>query len=100
VFVQTAHDDSIKYVRGQEKEFNAKRQTLDEKRKKSVEDYLRAERPDVKFTVMIHDPGKGGLFNKEATTSIRQLHDGAQGTLAGSGGSASGGTTTGTASPR
>jgi len=103
IFVQTAQNTyDLDYKKPEE--YASRRKELDEKRKVSVENFLRQERPDVNFTVVIANPSKSGISGQEAATAIRGIRSSATGTFAvpgfaggaGGGGAGSGGGGTGT----
>jgi hypothetical protein len=103
VFVQTAQN-TIDLDYKKPEEYANKRKELDEKRKTSVESFLRQERPDVQFTVVVANPSKSGISGQEAATAIRGLRSSATGYIqipgvsggGGSGASSGGGAATGT----
>lgn len=95
VFVQTAQNTyDLDYKKPEE--YASRRKDLDEKRKASVENFLRQERPDVNFTVVLANPSKSGLSGQEAATAIRGVRNSATGffqipgAVSGGGGGAAG----------
>jgi hypothetical protein len=54
-------------------EYASKRKDLDEKRKAAIEAYLKSERPDVAFTVVLNNPAKVGLSGAEGNAAIRNV---------------------------
>jgi hypothetical protein len=92
VFVQAANDESVLMNKNLE-EIAAQRKDLNEKRVKAVADFLKAIRPDVAFTVAVHDPSRVGIDGHEAYTAVRDMHSSAVGNmpLQGAGGVAGGG---------
>ncbi len=109
IYVQTTNDESVLSNRNLE-EIGPKRKELNEKRVKVVAEFLKAIRPDVGFTITIHDPAKIGIFSEEARTAVRDMHNSAVGNMqlqgpggvsaGGGGGSAGGGGAGGGGAPR
>lgn len=60
-------------------EYASKRKELDEKRKKEIEGYLKMERPDVAFTVVLSNPAKVGLSGAEGRSAIQNVRGTARG---------------------
>jgi len=67
IFVQTAHD--VDYDVAHPEQMVMKRADLDAKRMKAVETYLAAARPDVSFSLAVHDPSRVSQTGVEAQTS-------------------------------
>lgn len=92
IYVQATNDESVLGNRNLE-EIGAKRKELNEKRVAAVAEFLKAIRPDVGFTIAVHDPSKIGIFSEEARSAISDMHSSATGNmqLQGPGGVAAGG---------
>lgn len=83
IFLQTAHEPDISYIPGKPEQFATDRTELDQKRIKAVTDYLKAEQPGVSFNVMVHNPTPVGMHSTEASASVRQTQNTAQGVSTG-----------------
>ncbi|HQR41249.1 MAG TPA: hypothetical protein PLX97_01165 [Gemmatales bacterium] len=72
IYLQTAQNSyDLDYKKPEE--YANKRKELDEKRKVAIEAYLKSERPDVTFTVVLSNPAKVGLSGAEGNASIRNV---------------------------
>ncbi len=97
IYVQTAQNSyDLDYKKPEE--YAGKRKELDEKRKVEIENFLKKERPDVNFTVLVSNPAKLGMSGAEGGAAIRDVKTSARGTYmipgfssGGGGGSGSGG---------
>lgn len=79
-------------------EYASKRQELDSKRKVAIENFLKMERPDIAFNVVLSNPAKLGMSGAEGNAAIRNVRTTARGYFmipgfqdAGGGGGGSGG---------
>lgn len=72
IYIQTAQNSYDLDFKKPE-EYSSKRKDLDSKRKVSVENYLKMERPDVAFTVVLSNPAKLGMSGAEGNASIRNI---------------------------
>ncbi len=78
IYIQTAQNTYDLDYRKPE-EYNSKRKELDEKRKVSVDKFLKLERPDVAFTLVTNNPGRVGINGREAAQSVRDIRRSARG---------------------
>lgn len=60
-------------------EYASKRKELDDKRKKEVENFLKMERPDVTFTVVMSNPAKVGISGTEGRAAVNNMRSSAMG---------------------
>jgi len=81
VFLQTAHD--VAFSQDRPDQMVLSRADLDAKRIKAVTDYLAAARPDVAFTVQVHDPSRTLLNGEEARKALQAQMQGAAGSIKG-----------------
>jgi hypothetical protein len=78
IYLQTAQNSyDLDYKKPEE--YSSKRKDLDEKRKAAIEAYLKMERPDTNFTVVLANPAKLGLSGAEGSSSIRNIRGTARG---------------------
>jgi hypothetical protein len=78
VYLQTAQNSyDLDYKKPDE--YASKRKDLDDKRKQEVEKFLKMERPEVAFTVVVANPGKVGLSGAEGRAAIRDVRNTARG---------------------
>lgn len=97
IYLQTAQNNyDLDYKKPEE--YASKRNELDEKRKLEVEKFLKMERPDVNFTVVVSNPAKVGISGAEGRAAVNNVRSTAKGYFmipgfqdSGGGGSGSGG---------
>lgn len=78
VYLQTAQNNyDLDYKKPEE--YASKRKELDEKRKLEVEKFLKMERPDVNFTVVLSNPAKLGISGQEGRAAINNVRSTARG---------------------
>ena len=80
IFVQAANDGDILQSRNLD-EIAQKRKDLNERRVKAVSAFLKAIRPDVNFTVAVHDPSPVGMDAIEAARATYDMHMSAIGNM-------------------
>jgi hypothetical protein len=78
IYVQTAQNNYDLDFKKPE-EYASKRKELDEKRKAEVEKYLKSERPDVAFNVVLSNPAKLGITGSEGRTAVRNIRSTSRG---------------------
>ena len=72
IYLQTAQNSyDLDYKKADE--YASKRKELDEKRKQEIEKFLKIERPDVNFTVVVANPGKVGISGAEGRAAINNV---------------------------
>ena len=79
IFFQTAQNSyDLDYKKPEE--YASKRKELDEKRKVEIEKFLKVERPDLTFTVLVSNPAKLGMSGAEGGRAISDIKSSASGT--------------------
>jgi hypothetical protein len=96
IYLQTAQNNyDLDYKKPEE--YASKRKDLDDKRKLEIEKFLKMERPDVNFTVVVSNPAKVGISGAEGRAAVIDVRTSAKGSFmipgftGGGGGSGSGG---------
>jgi hypothetical protein len=98
IYLQTAQNNyDLDYKKPEE--YASKRKELDDKRKLEIEKFLKMERPDVNFTVVVSNPAKVGISGAEGRAAVTNVRSTARGYFmipgfqdsGGSGGGGSGG---------
>ena len=97
IYLQTAQNNyDLDYKKPEE--YASKRKELDDKRKLEIEKFLKMERPDVNFTVVVSNPAKVGISGSEGRAAVNDIRSTAKGTFmipgltgGGGGGGGSGG---------
>lgn len=78
IYLQTAQNNyDLDYKKPEE--YASKRKELDEKRKLEIEKFLKMERPDVTFTVVLSNPAKLGLSGAEGREAVKDIRSTAHG---------------------
>ena len=78
IYLQTAQNSyDLDYKKADE--YASKRKELDEKRKQEIEKFLKIERPDVNFTVVVANPGKVGISGAEGRAAINNIRSTSRG---------------------
>ncbi len=71
IYLQTAQNNyDLDYKKPEE--YASKRKELDDKRKLEIEKFLKMERPDVNFTVVVSNPAKVGISGSEGRRAENQ----------------------------
>lgn len=78
VYIQTAQNNYDLDFKKPE-EYANKRKELDEKRRVEVEKFLKMERPDVNFTVVVSNPPKVGISGAEGRAAVNNIRGTARG---------------------
>ncbi len=96
IYLQTAQNNyDLDYKKPEE--YASKRKELDDKRKLEIEKFLKMERPDVNFTVVVSNPAKVGISGAEGRAAVNDIRSSAKGSFmipgfsSGGGGGGSGG---------
>ncbi len=96
IYLQTAQNNyDLDYKKPEE--YASKRKELDDKRKLEIEKFLKMERPDVNFTVVVSNPAKVGISGSEGRAAVNDIRSSAKGSFmipgfsGGGGGGGSGG---------
>ncbi len=96
IYLQTAQNNyDLDYKKPEE--YASKRKELDDKRKLEIEKFLKMERPDVNFTVVVSNPAKVGISGSEGRAAVNDIRSSAKGSFmipgfsSGGGGGGSGG---------
>ena len=96
IYLQTAQNNyDLDYKKPEE--YASKRKELDDKRKLEIEKFLKMERPDVNFTVVVSNPAKVGISGAEGRAAVNDIRSSAKGSFmipgfsGGGGGGGSGG---------
>jgi hypothetical protein len=77
-FIQTAQNNyDLDYKKPEE--YASKRNELNDKRKVEVEKFLKMERPDVNFTVVVSNPARVGLSGAEGRAAVNNVRNTARG---------------------
>jgi hypothetical protein len=78
IYLQTAQNSyDLDYKKPEE--YANKRKELDEKRKTEIVNFLKQERPDLTFTVVVSNPAKLGMSGAEGGASIRDIRSSSRG---------------------
>ena len=78
IYLQTAQNNyDLDYKKPEE--YASKRNELDDKRKLEVEKFLKMERPDVIFTVVVSNPAKVGISGAEGRAAVNNVRSTAKG---------------------
>lgn len=78
VYLQTAQNNYDLDFKKPE-EYASKRKDLDDKRRVEVEKFLKMERPDVNFTVVVSNPPKVGISGPEGRAAVNNVRGTARG---------------------